>query len=163
MNPNRPQHLRSVPIIKGDISNQSKCHPHQKVVALIKNEIRPGQGSPSPESKSSKSANNHNSNKQHSSGQVDRAAQLYDGLNQLLDDTRFQHMIREVGVETASVIDRAREQINSSRTIEEKRTAFSIGLMELQMNLATRKKQLVKDPNYNFAMSLVGLRGQGSL
>lgn len=81
----------------------------------------------------------------------------FDQLNNLLSDNKVQDMIRVVGVDTQSVIDRAMRAINSSKSLEEKRTAFSLGLRKLQMNLSTKTDQVNKDPNYNMAMNLVGL------
>lgn len=81
----------------------------------------------------------------------------FDQLNNLLSDGKVQSMIRVVGVDTQSVIDRAMRAINSSKSLEEKRSAFSIGLQKLQMNLSTKSDQVNKDPNYNMAMNLVGL------
>lgn len=116
---------------------------NQKTVSLIKKEI----------------ASRPSGSQQVGSFKADVIADEFTGLNNFLADKQVKDIIRDVGTDTQSVIERALGRMNSSNSLEEKRNAFSIGIKELQMNLKN-KKDVGRNPNYNLAMSIFGLNNR---
>lgn len=81
----------------------------------------------------------------------------FKGLNNFLADNKVKQIIRNVGIDTHGVIEKALGKINSKDSIRDKREAFSLGIKELQMNLKG-KKDVGRNSDYNLAMALVGLK-----
>lgn len=81
-----------------------------------------------------------------------------EGLNCFLADAKVQNLIKSVaGNETTTFIDKTLNAVNSSKSIQEKRSVLTDGIKQLHSDLKGKKDTIAKDPLFSLALGFAGL------